>query len=172
MKRHVLLIGLPGAGKTVVGRRTARRLKAEFVDVDDLIEREQGQAVREIFAARGETAFRALEAEAVRRLLAGGAQVLSPGGGWAAQPGSLEGVHDSALTVWLEVQPTVALSRALRSGARPLLDGPDPLSRMEALERARKERYQRAEATVQTSDLTPDQVAEKVAELARRLAGW
>ena len=172
MRRHVLLIGLPGSGKTVVGRRVARRLKAEFVDVDELIEREQGRSVRDIFAARGEPAFRALEAEAVERLVAGPARVISPGGGWAAQPGSLEAVRERGVTIWLQVDPAVAVQRASRTGGRPLLDGPDPLGRMEALIERRRARYEAAQATLDTTTLTPDQAAEKVAELARSLAEW
>jgi len=172
VKRHVLLIGLPGSGKTVVGRRVAKRLSAKFVDVDELIEREQGRSVREIFAERGEPAFRALESEAVLRIVAGPAQIVSPGGGWAAQAGTLEAVRDRGVTIWLDVDPVVALDRATRTPARPLLNVPDPLSRMRALIDERRRRYERADATVDTTELTPDEAAEKVAELARSLAEW
>ena len=172
MKRHVLLIGLPGAGKTAVGRRVAKRLQAPFVDIDEMIAREQGRSVSELFTERGEPAFRALESEAVLRAVAGAPQVVSPGGGWAAQPGSLEGIRGRGVTIWLEVDPAVAVVRATRSHARPLLEGADPLERMRSLIESRRDRYSTADATVDTTDLTADQAAEKVTELARSLAEW
>ena len=76
------------------------------------------------------------------------------------------------LAVWLVVDPAVAVIRTSSTTTRPLLDGPDPLERMRALLATRVTDYQRAEVSVDTTDLTPEQVAQAVAELARNLAGW
>ncbi|HEY2824010.1 MAG TPA: shikimate kinase, partial [Gemmatimonadales bacterium] len=99
MKRHVLLVGLPGAGKSAAGRLAARQLSAEFVDIDLAIERGVGRSVRQIFTEDGEPAFRAIEAAAVETALGAAPQVVAPGGGWAAQPGHMVSLRGRALSV-------------------------------------------------------------------------
>ena len=95
MKRHVLLIGLPGAGKTTVGRLVAERLHAGFVDIDTILIRKEGKPIAMIFAEKGEPAFRVMERTAVEAALANQPAVIVPGGGWAAQPGALEAAKAS-----------------------------------------------------------------------------
>jgi shikimate kinase len=168
----VVLVGLPGSGKTVAGRQVAMQLGAKFMDIDTAVERSAGLSVREIFATRGEAAFRALEASAARSALEEPAQIISPGGGWVAQPGNLAALAGRGIAVWLAVEPAVAAERTSVTGTRPLLDGPDPLGRMQALLAERLAHYQRADVTVNTTDQSVEQVALAVATLARNLAGW
>lgn len=172
MKRHVLLIGLPGAGKTTVGRLVARELGAGFSDLDELIEREQQTTIREIFATRGEAAFRALERDAAAKIIAGDPGVLAPGGGWAAQPGVLDTAAARCLVIYLKTDPGEAARRVGRSRTRPLLAGADPADRMRELFAGRSEFYSRAEATVETDHRSPAEVSAEVVKLARSRAGW
>jgi len=171
-RRHVLLVGLPGVGKTTVGRLTAKELNADFVDLDTLIEREQGISVREIFASRGESAFRTLEREAAGRVMSGAPKVWAPGGGWAAQPGAIEEAGQRCLIVYLRADPADAARRVGSGRTRPLFAGVDPRERMRELLAAREEFYLRAEAAVDTNGLAAKDVAAQVVQLARSKAGW
>ena len=172
MTRPVLLVGLPGAGKTTVGSLVARQLLAEFVDLDELIEQEQGATIREIFSSRGEAAFRALERAAVERVVGGRPVVLAPGGGWAAQPGAMDWALPRCLIVYLRTAPDEAAHRVGDTQTRPLLAGSDPGQRLRELLAAREEFYQRAEVTVDTDHRSPEDVAVDVVKLARSRAGW
>jgi shikimate kinase len=169
MKRHIILIGLPGAGKSAVGARTAQLLGAPFLDIDVGIEETAGRTVKRIFAEQDEATFRALEKKAVTAALGGPPAVIAPGGGWAAQPGNLIGAVQ-ALVVHLAVRPETALAR-IDPSSRPLL-AEDPAGAMERLAAQRLPLYRHAEATVETDGMEVEPVAEQVVRLARSLGGW
>lgn len=168
--RHVVLIGLPGAGKSAAGRVAAGLLGAGFTDLDQAVVLETGRSIPELFAHPGEAGFRALERAAMERALTLASQVIAPGGGWAAQPGNLDAAA-GAFLVHLRVSPEVAAGRLAEDRDRPLLQG-DPYHRLEQLWRERERFYRRAEAEVDTDAMSPVLVAEAVAALARRNAGW
>ncbi len=172
MKRHLLLVGLPGSGKTAAGRRAAEMLGAPFVDVDEQVEAAEGMAIRQIFAERGEPAFRELERRAVEAALAGPQGVVAPGGGWAAQGANMEYAAGRALVVYLRTAPSMAATRAAPEGSRPLLDAPDPAVRMEELLAARGGFYEGAEAVVPTDGSSVEEVAAALVQVARSRAGW
>ena len=172
MKRHVVLIGLPGSGKTTVGRALAELLGAAFLDIDAGIVRRMQMPVTRIFAEHGEPYFRKLEAEGMQRALEGLPAVIAPGGGWAAQPGVLDGIGERALLVYLKTMATTAARRAGGEGTRPLLLGEDPVEKMRQLLRDRERYYLMAECEVKTDVKGPRALAEEIAELARQRAGW
>ena len=91
MKRHLVLIGLPGAGKSTVGRMLAEKLHTGYVDIDSVLIRKEGKPITMIFAEKGEQAFREMERKEVEAALEHEPAVIVPGGGWAAQPGQLDG---------------------------------------------------------------------------------
>ena len=169
MKRHIVLVGLPGAGKSAVGAHVAQALGAPFHDGDVLIATHVGKPVARIFAEDGEAAFRAHERTLVTEVLNGPPAVIAPGGGWAAHPGNLQ-IAGNALVVHLAVEPQVALSR-IGGQIRPVLGG-DPKRGMERLARDRFPLYMQAEATVRTDNLGVPEVADLVVRLARSVGGW
>ena len=145
MNCHLVLVGLPGAGKSTVGRLVARMIDVDCYDIDELIERCEGSSIAEIITGRGELEFRRLEQRETDRVLVGVAAVVVPGGGWAAEEANLENVRDRALTIYLETTAGVAATRVGESGDRPLLDGPDPLARMIDLLSIRRPFYEKCD---------------------------
>ena len=175
MKRPIILIGLPGAGKSTVGARVASELGGTFVDVDAFIEEKTGRTVRAIFREDGEGAFRDLERKAVAEALESGSTrpaVVAPGGGWAAQPGVLEAVDGLALVVHLVVSPDEAADRLAQTGDRPLLLGGPMVDRLRTLMSERSGNYARAAVVVETDHRSVEAVVREVVELARKLGGW
>jgi len=172
MKKHIVLVGLPGSGKTTVGRLVAEQLKAGFVDVDAILSRREGKPITMIFAEKGEPAFRALERTEMENALKLVPSVIAPGGGWAAQPGAIAGAKPTAFVVYLKTKPETAAERASPQGTRPLLLGEDPVERMRGLLKEREATYLQADAKVETDRKTPAQVAQDVFSLARTGAGW
>lgn len=168
----VVLIGLPGCGKSTVGRLAAGSLDAPFIDLDHEISRETGQAVTRIFDAEGEARFRALEREVMSRVMEQPAGVIAPGGGWAAQPGNLDNMRNRALVIYLRVTPATAAERVGDGSSRPLLAGRDPLAALTALLEAREPWYRQAGHSVDTDGRPAEAVAEVIVRLARQRAGW
>lgn len=172
MPRPLFLIGLPGAGKTTTGRLVAARLDTHCTDIDPIIERATGMTIAELFEAEGEPAFRTREHLAVLQSLGLPPHVVTPGGGWAAQPGNLEEIAGRILAIYLAVDPAVAAGRLVAdSNARPLLAG-DPVGRLKTLAAERAPWYRKAHATVDVSHQTAEAAAEAVLALARTRAGW
>ena len=172
MKKHIVLVGLPGAGKSTVGRMLAERLQATFVDIDSVLVRKEGKPITMIFAEKGEQAFRAMEREAVEVALANPPAVIVPGGGWAAQPGQLDGARARGYFVDLKARAEIAAGRAEPSGTRPVLMGGDPVDQMRTLFKERDSYYAKADATVLTEAKSAEKVADEIVRLAQTRAGW
>jgi shikimate kinase len=172
MPRHLVLVGLPGCGKSTVGRQVAEALGARLFDIDSLLVREMGMPVEQIFGMVGERRFREMEQKAVLAAVAAEEPaVIVPGGGWAAQPGHMEGAREFALLVYLRCLPRNATKRAEESEVRPLLVGPDPVERMRKLLESREPFYKLADFEV-AADGVMEGVAASVVDLARRHGGW
>lgn len=172
MKRHLVLIGLPGAGKSTVGKMVAERLHTGYVDIDTILIRKEGKPIAMIFAEKGEPAFREMERKEVDAALANQPAVVVPGGGWAAQPGNLDAARSRGYFVYLKARAEVAAARAEPSGTRPVLMGDDPVARMRELFKERDPFYAKADATVQTEAKPAEKVADEVVRLAQTSAGW
>ena len=167
---RILLIGFMGAGKTSVGRAVAGGLGWRFLDFDDVIEAEVDASVSEIFEEHGEPYFRAVEDRVAQRLLHEERVVLGSGGGWAAVPGRLAELPEGTETFWLRVSAEkglerVARQRSERPSRRPLLDGPDPLSRASDLLCERSEFYCQAKWAVDTERSTLEDVSTQILEI-------
>lgn len=164
---HLILVGLPGAGKSTVGGALARRLGLPFLDFDPEIERRAGASVTEIFRGRGEEAFRAMELALTRELATRPPMVLAPGGGWVAIPGAMALLRPPARMIYLRVRPDVALLRmGQERRARPLLENADPLAAIRRLLAAREGAYLSADHVVDVDDVGIEELTAYLARLA------
>ena len=172
MPKHIILVGLPGSGKSTVGHLVAERLSAPLIDIDQLLMREMAMPVSQIFAMQGEVAFRRLERDAVRAACAREPAVIVPGAGWAAQDGELDAARAGALIVYLQCAPAVALKRTQQGETRPLLMALDPLARLRELLAEREPFYSLADRLVTADNRPAVAVADHVARIAREVGGW
>ena len=144
---ELVVVGLPGSGKTAIGRRVAARHGAPFIDLDEVIEREAGRRIPEVFEAEGEAGFRRREQAAIEALGApdtgpGLARVIAPGGGAIVDPRNRWRLFRGRRTVWLDVRHEVLAQRLRRSpNVRPLMTGRDPIGALRDLAVARGRFY-------------------------------
>ncbi|GIW73304.1 MAG: hypothetical protein KatS3mg102_2846 [Planctomycetota bacterium] len=170
---RVFLVGLPGAGKSTVGRRLAERLGAAFADADARIAARAGKSVSAIFAEDGEACFRALEREVVGELCAAAPPLVAAlGGGALGEERTRQQLRRAGTVVWLRAPAPVLLARLAAEQHRPLFAGLDAAARqarLAALAAAREPHYRAtASLVIETGERAPDELA---AEIAARLAG-
>jgi shikimate kinase len=130
---RLVLIGLPGSGKSTVGRQLARRLGLGFADTDHVIEQRIGCSIREFFEREGEDAFRDIEEEVIRELAQAGPGVLATGGGAVLRPANREALRSGAHVIYLRSTPEELFKRLRHDANRPLLQVADPLARLRSL---------------------------------------
>ena len=164
-KKNIALTGFMAVGKTVVGRRLARRLNWRFVDLDRAIEEAEGMKVHQVFRRKGEAYFRAAEKRALKRLLGEDSQVLATGGGAIVDEENLRLLKERSLLICLTAAPETLLRRSGGVKRRPLLEGGARRERIEELLRRREKRYAQAHATIDTDRLSVDEVVEKIVEV-------
>ena len=166
-KPHLILVGLPGSGKTVAGEALAQRLQRSFLDFDREIERREGASIAEIFAMRGEPYFRQQEIAITLELRQCGNMIVAPGGGWVTNKGVVEIIRPPARLVYIKVKPETALARlGAHRAARPLLSRPDPLGELRRLLTEREQLYAQADHVISAEVLDVKRVVEKLVELA------
>ena len=169
---HIVLVGLPGAGKTTVGRLAAENMGVPFLDFDAEVERRERIPVSEIFLVRGERYFRRLERELTAEVRRKPPMLLAPGGGWMIDPTNVALLRPPSRIIHLQVGVATALSRLGPERAlRPLLSGDAPQERLAGLSMVRTPVYDTADTAIDTEVITPQEVASIVGELATRW-GW
>lgn len=129
----IVLVGLPGSGKTTVGKQLAKRLQLPFVDTDQVIEQRIGCRIREWFERQGETAFRDVEQAVIAELVTGPLSVLSTGGGAVLREGNRQALHASGTVFYLQAKPEDLTRRLKHDRTRPLLQVDDPLHTLQQL---------------------------------------
>ncbi len=147
----VSLVGLPGSGKTTVGRQLARRLGLPFFDSDQAIEERLGCTIREFFEREGEDRFRGIEQDTLDALTQGPDAVLSTGGGSVLRPVNRAHLRDRTYVVYLRSTPDELYRRLRHDKKRPLLQVADPLQKLRDLYAQRDPLYREAaHMTVET----------------------
>lgn len=169
----VFLIGYMGSGKSSTGRKLAARMGYEFIDTDREIEKEYGGTVREMFEREGEVHFREKEKELLEKLgEIEGDFIIATGGGMPCQPGNLELMNKTGLTIYLKMTPEKLVGR-LAGGRekRPIIRGLGDIELLEFIERNLQQRepfYTRAAMTVECDDASDDYVCKQ----AEQCVSW
>ncbi len=137
----IALVGLPGCGKTTVGRQLARRLSVPFVDIDASIESRIGSSIRSFFEREGEERFRDVEAAAIDELTVADEGIFSTGGGSVLRSENRAHLHNRCQVVYLHSAPDDVYRRLRHDTQRPLLQVADPLARLRDLYAVRDPLY-------------------------------
>lgn len=152
---NVVLCGFMGCGKSTVGKRAARRLGLEFVDMDTYIEKKAGMSISDIFANYGEAEFRRMETEAAKELSERSGLLIATGGGAVLNPANVAAFKSGGVVVLLEVSATTVIDRLKNSTTRPLLQRPDRESAVRELMAARKDAYHSAASIIINGNFSP-----------------
>ena len=158
--RNIIFVGFMGTGKSLVAKRLAKRLDRRFVDTDSWIEQEADMPIAQLFATEGEAAFRQRERQAIARACQEKEMVIATGGGAILDRENAKTMKASGPVICLTARPEVILQRVQGDTTRPLLQGLNPLEKIQQLLTDRAEAYARADITIDTSNLGPDAVVE------------
>lgn len=172
MPDRLILVGMMGAGKSTVGRLLAERLGWQYRDSDEQVQQATGMTVPEIFAARGEAAFRAEEANALARAVVDDVPaVVSVAGGAVLDPANRRRIRGAGRVVWLRARPDTLAARVGEGEGRPLLEhgAAQALARLDEVRRPYYEKL--AGITVDVDGITPREVVEKILASVPYVAG-
>ena len=164
--KNIILTGFMGTGKSSVGRRLAKELNCQFIDTDDLIEKEVGLKIPLIFDRYGEASFRAVEKKVVKDVVLKDNQVIATGGGAIIGEENLAALKASGLIVCLTSSVDTILSRIGTGKERPLLNQSDKRDAIERILDYRKPFYAKADLCIDTTNKRIDEV---VAEIRERI---
>jgi XRE family aerobic/anaerobic benzoate catabolism transcriptional regulator len=163
----VALVGLRGAGKSTIGKRLARQLRVQLVELDARIEQAAGLPLAQIFELHGEAYYRRLERETLRRVLEETpAMVIATGGSIVNDRETWRLLRERATTVWLRARPEDHWNRVVEQGdQRPMAQNPHAFAELRALLAAREPLYATAAHAVDTSQLGLEGTVAKIASL-------
>jgi shikimate kinase/3-dehydroquinate synthase len=170
---NISIIGFSATGKSVIAQKVAERLNWTLIDTDDEIVKLSGKSIPEIFKQDGEDKFRQLEHKVLRQACQKEKSVIATGGGAIIDPGNQRLLLETSVVVCLEAKPETIYQRLLHDTlysanpvVRPLLAGDNPLERISQLKASRQPYYATADWTVNTDNLTLDEVSREV------IKGW
>ena len=165
LPKNIILCGFMGTGKSSVGRILAERLGWQFVDTDALIEQREGRTVSAIFAGDGEAKFRDLESALAAELMNYHHTVIATGGGIVLKAENRASMDRAGLVICLDAPADEIVKRLAQFTDRPLLAGANPAARVAELLAQRKTAYGAIQQHVDTSDRSPEQVADTILTL-------
>lgn len=134
MQIRCALVGMPGSGKSTVGRQLAHRTGVPFIDLDQRLEQALGTSIRNFFETEGEARFRDLESEMLAEVAQQpGGMVLSTGGGAVLRPENRQVLRALGTVLYLRASPEEIFKRIRHDRSRPLLQVPNPMERLREL---------------------------------------
>lgn len=162
MPKNIILIGFMGSGKSTLARILSQELGRPSVSTDAKIEHKDGRSIADIFKDSGEAYFRSLEHQVVLEIAGKEGAIVDCGGGVVLNPKNTEILKKIGTLVYLSCAPEEIYKRILMQPKRPLLDVPDPLTKIRELLKQRQPFYEQADMTLDTSDGDLHRVAREV----------
>jgi shikimate kinase len=161
---NIVLIGFMGAGKTSVGKALREKTGMEMIDTDEKIEKDSGMKISKIFSTFGEEYFRKLEKKAVREVSKLENTIIVTGGGVVLDKENMENLRKKGIVIHLYADPKTIYERIKHESHRPLLQVEDPIRKIKELLEYRARFYADNDIVIDTSNLSVDEVAEKILE--------
>jgi len=163
--KNIYLVGFMGVGKTAVGKILAKRLKLQFIEMDEVIEKEENKPITEIFSTQGEPYFRKLESSLLKKISAKTDNIVSCGGGLICNEENLKILKETGIVFNLTASPEIIYERTKKYSHRPLLNVDNPIKKIDELIRKRNPYYSKAHHTIDTTEISASEVAEKIIDL-------
>ena len=172
-RQRVALIGLRGAGKSTVGKLLAKKLDLPFIELDRLIEQTSGIALSMIFDLYGQSGFRRLERRCLDDMLKTQPRfVVATGGSLVSEPDTYERLLANCYTIWLQASPHEHMSRVIAQGdMRPMAQNPEAMADLERILRERDELYRKADASIDTSGRSLEEVVAEATHKVESVVG-
>ncbi|MFQ6066038.1 MAG: shikimate kinase [bacterium] len=168
---NIVLTGFMGTGKSLVGKKLAKRLKMSYLDTDELIEKREAAKISRIFQEKGEQYFRTVETKIIKEVSGLDRCVISTGGGAILKAENLVALKRKGVIICLSANPKVILKRTSKSQNRPLLKSKDRERKVFHLLKTRRSFYDKADFEVDTSELTTTEVVERIEDFLRKKSG-
>jgi shikimate kinase len=164
---NIVLIGYRGTGKSVVGQIVAERLKMKCIAMDDRIIEKAGMSIPDIVKNHDWTKFRDIESEVARELVKLDNIIIDTGGGVIERPENIDVLQSNSRIIWLKASVDTIVSRIQGGTERPSLTGGKGFTEevAEVLERRTPKYKSAAQYEIDTDELTPEQVADRVIEI-------
>ena len=160
--KNIFLVGFMGSGKSTVGKILSKKTGLKFVDIDSEIEKKEGKTIKEIFEERGESYFRNLEKEKIKKFSKKRGFIVSTGGGLGADKENMNLMKKNGVVIWLDLSLEEVLRRCGNDKNRPLLR--QPLENLKRLFEERKNVYSMADIHIKTEGKEPEKIAEEILE--------
>jgi shikimate kinase len=166
--KNIVLVGFMGTGKTIVGKLLSTQLGKQRLCLDDMIEWKIGKPIVKIFEEDGEEFFRKIEKEMVKAASKDRDAVIDAGGGVVIDEENIKRLKEHGIIICLKARPEVIYERTKGHIHRPLLNTPNPVESIKKLLDRRQQYYGRADYTIDTSELAPEEVVEKIIEIVEK----
>lgn len=159
---NIVLTGMMGTGKTVIGKKLAQKLNMKYISTDGVIEKDVGMSIPKIFTRKGEPYFRDVETKAVKCVAMLDNFVIDTGGGVVQRSENMEELERNGAIICLTASPEVILKRTSKTNYRPLLNVDDPVSEIKELLEKREQFYKRCSRMIDTSNKGIEEVVNEI----------
>jgi len=168
---NIILVGFMGTGKTTVGKLLAANLLWTYIDTDTLIEQQTRMKISAIFSRHGESYFRDVESVVIREVMQHNQQIVSTGGGIVFREENISVMKSNGIIVCLTAAPKIIYERTKSDEDRPLLKVENPLLQIRELLAVRSLFYAKADITIDTTNISPENIVQQLLLIAKKLTG-
>ena len=160
--KNIVITGFMASGKTVISNKLGELLKRDVLSIDSIIEENEGKEILDIFDERGESYFRNVEKEVIRKISQRSSIIVDCGGGVILEKENIDNLRQNGIIFFLSAPPTLVYSRIKGKKNRPLLNVKDPLEKIKELMKIRQPMYAHADYIIKVDKKTVEQVCEEI----------